>query len=349
MQLNTPSSPHLHGPSTVTGTMLCVVYALLPGAMLYAWLFGWGVIINILLAIATALASEAVMLKLRKRPMAMFLTDGSALVTALLIGIALPPLAPWWIVFVGTAFAIIFGKHIYGGLGFNPFNPAMVGYVMLLISFPREMTTWMPPLSLGENNLSLLQSLSYVFSGSLPAGITLDALSMATPLDTIKTELSLGKTVQEISASPLFGTLGGTDIQWVTLAFLGGGLWLMHKKIISWHAPFAMLGTLALLSLLFFLYDQSAYAPPTFHVFTGAAILAAFFIATDPVSGATTLKGRLIFGAGVGIFTFVIRTWGGYPDAVAFSILLMNMAAPTIDYYTRPVVFGHEREPEDDR
>ena len=347
MHLNTPSSPHLHGPTTVTGTMLCVVYALLPGAMLYAWLFGWGVIINILLAIGTALVCEAVMLKLRQRPLAMFLTDGSALVTALLIGIALPPLAPWWIVFVGTAFAIVFGKHIYGGLGFNPFNPAMVGYVMLLISFPREMTTWAPPLSLSEESLSLLQSFAYVFTGNLPTGVSIDALTMATPLDTIKTELSLGKSVQEISANPIFGTLGGTDIQWVTLAFLGGGLWLIHKKIISWHAPFAMLGALAVLSLLFFLSDQSAFAAPTFHVFSGAAILGAFFIATDPVSGATSNKGRLIFGAGVGIFTFVIRTWGGYPDAVAFSILLMNMAAPTIDHYTRPQVFGHKREPED--
>ncbi len=346
MRLNTPSSPHFHGPATVTGTMMYVVYALLPGVALYAWLFGWGVISNILIAIATAMASEAIMLKLRQRPLGMFLSDGSALVTALLIGVALPPLAPWWLIFVGTAFAIIFGKHIYGGLGFNPFNPAMVGYVMLLISFPREMTTWPAPLSLTEQSLSLLQTFSYVFTGSLPSGITFDALTMATPLDAIKTELGLGKTIKEITANPIFGGLGGTDIQWVVLAFLGGGLWLMHKKVISWHAPFSMLITLAILSLLFFLYDSNTYASPVLHVFTGAAILGAFFIATDPVSGATSLKGRIIFGIGVGVLTFAIRTWGGYPDAIAFSILLMNMAAPTIDYYTRPQVFGHKRDPD---
>jgi len=344
MHLNTPSSPHFHGPTTITGTMLCVIYALLPGAILYAWLFGWGVIINILLAVITALSCEAVMLKLRQRPVAMFLTDGSALVTALLIGIALPPLAPWWLVFVGTAFAIIFGKHIYGGLGYNPFNPAMVGYVLLLISFPREMTTWAAPLSANTGGLSLLESLAYAFGGSLPAGTTVDALTMATPLDTLKTELGLGKSVQEITTNPIFGALGGADGQWISLAFLGGGLWLMYKKIITWHVPVAMLGTLAALSLLFFAYDHDAYASPAFHLFSGAAMLGAFFIATDPVSGATTLKGRLIFGAGVGILAFVIRTWGGYPDAIAFSILLMNMVAPTIDHYTRPRVFGHQRD-----
>ncbi len=347
MHLNTPSSPHFHGPTTITGTMLSVVYALLPAAALYAWLFGWGVIINILLAIVTALACEAIMLKLRQRPVSMFLTDGSALITALLIGIALPPLAPWWLVFVGTAFAIIFGKHIYGGLGYNPFNPAMVGYVLLLVYFPREMTTWAAPLSLSEQNLSLLESLVYVFGGSLPAGASIDALTMATPLDTIKTELGLGKSIQEITANPIFGALGGADGQWISLAFLGGGLWLIYKKIITWHVPVAMLGTLAALSLLFYAYDSDTFASPVFHLFSGAAMLGAFFIATDPVSGATTLKGRLIFGAGVGIFTFVIRTWGGYPDAIAFSILLMNMVAPTIDHYTRPRVFGHKRDADD--
>lgn len=341
MLLNTPSSPHFHGPSTVTTVMLRVVYALIPGMLLYAWLFGWGVIINVLLASVTALATEALMLKLRQRPVKMFLTDGSALVTALLLGLALPPLAPWWLVLIGTAFAIIFAKHIYGGLGFNPFNPAMVGYVMLLISFPLEMTSWPAPLSLGESGLNLSQSLAYVFGGNLPAGIKLDALTMATPLDSLKTNLGLGKTMQEISASPIFGSMAGTGWEWVNIAFLAGGLWLMYKKIISWHVPVAMLGSLAAISLLFYLIDPAAYTSPLFHLFSGGAILGAFFIATDPVSGATTAKGRIWFGIGVGVLTYVIRSWGGYPDAVAFSILLMNMAAPTIDHYTRPRVFGH--------
>jgi len=321
--------------------MLQVAYALIPGMLLYSWLFGWGVIINVLLATVTALATEALMLRLRQRPVKMFLTDGSALVTALLLGLALPPLAPWWLILLGTAFAIIFAKHIYGGLGFNPFNPAMVGYVMLLISFPLEMTSWPAPLSLSEAHLTLSQSLSYVFGGSLPTGIRLDALTMATPLDALRTELGLNKAMAEITASPIFGSMGGTGWEWISIAFLAGGLWLMYKNIISWHVPAAMLGSLALISLVFYFINPATYSSPLFHLFSGGAILGAFFIATDPVSGATTPRGRIYFGIGVGLLTYVIRSWGGYPDAVAFSILLMNMAAPTIDHYTRPQVFGH--------
>ncbi len=341
MLLNTPSSPHFHGPSTVTKVMLKVAYALIPGMLIYSWLFGWGVIINVLLAIVTALATEALMLRLRHRPVKIFLSDGSALVTALLLGLALPPLAPWWLIFLGTAFAIIFAKHIYGGLGFNPFNPAMVGYVMLLISFPLEMTNWPAPLSLSDAHLTLSQSLAYVFGGNLPSGIRLDALTMATPLDTLKTNLGLNQTIQEITASPIFGGIAGTGWQWLSIAFLAGGLWLIHKKIISWHVPAAMLGSLALISLVFYIIDPAAYSSPLFHLFSGGAILGAFFIATDPVSGATTARGRIYFGIGVGLLTYVIRSWGGYPDAIAFAVLLMNMAAPTIDHYTRPPVFGH--------
>lgn len=341
ISFSTPSSPHFHGPTTVSAVMMQVVYALIPAIMVYAYLFGWGVIVNILLATITALGVEALMLKLRGRPLAMFLTDGSALVTALLLAIALPPLAPWWLVVVGTAFALIFAKHLYGGLGFNPFNPAMVGYVMLLISFPREMTTWATPMMLERDSLSLLEAAVFSFSGSLPAGLSIDALTMATPLDTLKTQLGLGETVNEINNRPVFGLFGGTGWEWINLALLAGGGWLIYKKIIGWQVPVAMLGTLFAISALFWLIDSDQYASPVFHLFTGAAILGAFFIATDPVSGATTVKGRLFFGAGVAILTYVIRNWGGYPDAVAFAVLLMNMAAPTIDHYTKPRVFGH--------
>lgn len=341
MMLRTPSSPHFHGPTTVTGVMLRVVYALIPGIIAYFWLFGWGVIINIVLAAVAALLTEAAMLRLRGRPAGMYLSDGSALVTAVLLGLALPPLAPWWVVFIGTAFAIVFAKHLYGGLGFNPFNPAMVGYVMLLISFPREMTAWPAPLSLREVDLGLGQSLAYVFGGNLPVGVTFDALTMATPLDDLKTQLGLDKAMEQITARPIYGMLAGTGWEWINLAFLAGGLWLIRKKIISWHVPVGMLGTLGVVAFLFHIVNPDEYASPLFHLFSGGAILGAFFIATDPVSGATTPKGRLYFGIGVGLLTYIIRNWGGYPDAVAFAVLLMNMGAPTLDYYTRPRVFGH--------
>jgi electron transport complex protein RnfD len=178
---------------------------------------------------------------------------------------------------------------------------------------------------------------------SVTAGVSLDGLTSATVLDTLKTQLKLDQSIDQISASPIFGAMGGAGWQWINLAILGGGLWLIYKNVISWHVPVAMLGSLALMALLFFAVEPTRHASPLFHLFSGGAMLGAFFIATDPVSGATSIKGRLWFGAGVGILTYIIRTWGGYPDAVAFAVLLMNMAAPTIDHYTKPTVFGHRK------
>jgi len=322
--------------------MTQVNLALLPALLAYIWLFGWGVLFNVFIAAATALLSEAIIVRLRGYPVAATLADGSALLTALLLAIALPPLAPWWLIAIGTAFAIIFAKQLYGGLGYNPFNPAMIGYVRLLISFPLEMTSWGAPLGLREHALSFGETAAYVFNGVLPANTALDSLSMATPLDTIKTRLGLEYTVSEIMKSPTYGYIGGRGWEIVNSLILLGGLWLLWRRIITWHVPVAMLGTLFLVSGLFHLVNPEHYAGPLFHLASGAAMLGAFFIATDPVSGATSGGGRLVFGAGVGLLVFIIRAWGGYPDGVAFSVLLMNMAAPTIDYYTRPRVFGHK-------
>ncbi len=339
------SSPYTHGPASVSRTMLRVIYAVLPAAVAATWFFGWGVLINIILATLIALASEAAMLQLRKRPIAPALKDGSATLTAILLGMALPPLAPWWLVLVGVTMAIIFAKHMYGGLGYNPFNPAMVGYVVLLVSFPVEMTQWFAPVALLDSPPGLLASLSYVFSGEFPAAVAgLDSLTMATPLDSLKTDLSLNRTVSEaMAASPVFGILSGKGRDVVNGIILLGGAWMIYKQVIGWQVPLAMLGTLFLIASLFHIINPDIYAGPLFHLFSGGAMLGAFFIATDPVSGATSNRGRLLFGVGVGLFTYIIRTWGGYPDGVAFSVLLMNMAAPTIDYYTRPRVYGEER------
>jgi len=336
------SSPHIHAPSAVNKVMLQVSLALVPALIAYTWLFGWAAVLKIAIAVAVALLSEALILKLRGRPVASTLADGSALVTALLLAIALPPLAPWWLVTVGVAFAIIIGKQLYGGLGYNPFNPAMIGYVVLLISFPLEMTTWLAPGGLREGSLGLGEAMGYVFSGIQP-GAGLDSLTMATPLDTLKTRLGLEHTMSEIMGAPVFGTLGGKGWEIINGMLLLGGVWMVFKRIITWHVPVAMLTSLFLIAGLFHLIHPEHYAGPLFHLFSGGALLGAFFIATDPVSGATSDKGRLWFGAGVGIITYIIRTWGGYPDGVAFSVLLMNMAAPTIDYYTQPRVFGHKR------
>lgn len=319
-----------------------VILALIPGAAACLWLFGWGVLVNLVLATATALGAEALMLYLRRRPMGLFLNDGSAVVTALLLGLALPALAPWWLTVLATAFAIVVAKHLYGGLGYNPFNPAMIGYVVALISFPLPMTLWVTPQAGAE--LTLVQTLAYQFTGALPDGLAIDAFTAATPLDTLKTGLAMSRTLTEIrAATPAFGTFGAHAWEWTGLAFLAGGLWLLHRRVIHWHIPAGMLGGLAVVAALFYVFDSDTYASPVFHLFSGGAMLGAFFIATDPVTASTTHRGRLIYGAGIGALTYVIRTWGGYPDGVAFAVLLMNMAVPAIDHYTQPRVFGEPR------
>ncbi len=342
MDFPTQSSPYLPVDNGVGRLMARVSVALLPGALCLFWFFGWGVVFNLLISTLTALGAEALMLLLRRRPVKASLLDGSALLTGLLLALTLPPLAPWWLPMLGAGFAIVVAKHLYGGLGYNPFNPAMVGFVVLIISFPLQMTLWPPPQGLQHDYaLHFGDTLQLVFGGTLPEGRALDSLTMATPLDNAKTQFGLDYTWSEITATPLFGRFGGYGWEWINLAYLAGGLWLWRKRAIQWQIPTGMLGALFTIALLFFIADSDSFGSPLFHLFSGATMLGAFFIATDPVSAATTPRGRLYYGAGIGVLTYAIRTWGGYPDAIAFSVLLMNMAAPTIDYYTQPRVFGH--------
>jgi electron transport complex protein RnfD len=342
MEFPTQSSPHLPPSNDVSRLMVQVMLALIPGALCLFWFFGWGVLINLAVATATAVAAEAAALKLRGKAVLPVLSDGTAVLTGLLLGLALPPLAPWWIPFIGAAFAIVVAKQLYGGLGYNPFNPAMVGYVVLIISFPLQMTLWPPPRGIDGDMLSLVDTLGLMFAQLPPADATLDAVTMATPLDNYKTQIGQNLTWSEIVSGPLFGRFAGYGWEWANLAFLAGGVWLWQQRAIHWHIPVAMLAGLFVTALLFYIADADSFASPLFHLFSGATMLGAFFIATDPVSAATTPRGRLYYGAGIGVLVYVIRTWGGYPDGVAFAVLLMNMAAPTIDYYTQPRVFGHE-------
>lgn len=339
--MSTP--PYLSASSSVSIIMLKVLLALLPGIAAYVWVFGGGVLITLTLASLTALVSEALMLKLRQRPVLPFLLDGSALVTAWLLALALPPLAPWWLVVVGALFAIVIAKQLYGGLGYNPFNPAMVGYAVLLISFPAIMTQWPAPLELAKAPLGFADQWHYIFDRILPGALNVDAVTSATPLDYLKTQLKLQHGYGEISEAPIFGVLGGKGGEIVLGGYLLGGLYLLQQRIMSWHIPSVFLLTLALLSGVFHLIEPTRYAGPAFHLFTGAAILCAFFIATDPVSGPTTPKGKMLFAAGIGVLTWLIRTYGGYPDGVAFAVLLMNICVPLIDAATQPRVFGHAK------
>lgn len=336
------SSPHVLTPgSSVSTIMLLVLAALLPAIAVYYFFFGPGILINLALASVTALVAEAAMLQLRNYPVKHFLTDGSAILTAWLLALSIPPLAPWWLIVVGTAFAIVVAKHLYGGLGNNLFNPAMVGFAVLMISFPTHMTQWTAPLLLSQHPVGFSEALQYYFSGTLQ-GVKLDAVTMATPLDALKTQLNLQHTVSEVKNMPIFGNFGGKGGEVVAVMYLLGGLFLLQQRIITWHAPVSFLVTLALIAALLNGIDPNRYATPMFHLFTGGAMLGAFFIATDYVTGPTTPLGKLIFGTGVGFLEYVIRVFGGYPDGVAFSILIMNAAVPLIDAYTQPRVFGHD-------
>lgn len=319
--------------------MAWVLAALVPAIVTYVWLFGPGILVTLSLTTVTALAAEAAMLKARGYPVKPFLIDLSAVVTAWLLALSLPSLAPWWLIVTGTLFAIVVAKHLYGGLGQNIFNPAMVGYAVLIVSFPVQMTQWAGPLELTSAPLSVAQSAAVIFGGDLPRA-TLDAVTMATPLDAMRTGLLQQHTVDEIITQPIFGHYGGTGFEWLASAFLLGGLVLWALRIISWHVPLTFLAGVWLTAGFLHFFDAGRFGAPWFHLFAPSVMLGAFFIATDPVSGATTPRGKLIFGLGAGFLTIVIRTWGGYPDGVAFAILLMNLCVPLIDQYTQPLVYG---------
>lgn len=335
------SSPHTHGAPQTGRVMQWVILATLPGLLALTLSFGWGNLINVLWCILVAVGTEALMLRLRHRPVRFYLQDYSAVVTGLLLGLSLPPLLPWWISAVAVMSAIIMAKHLYGGLGYNPFNPAMVGYALVLISFPVAMTThWATPVALLDQPLGLGDTLAQIF-GLSSAAPALDGITMATPLDLYKHEIgaSIATTVTE---HPAFGTFVARGWEWVNLGFLAGGLVLLWKRIITWHIPASMLGALAFMALLFG-SDPDQAVPLSLHLLAGGTMLGAFFIATDPVSAATSNQGKLVYGAGIGVLLYIIRAWGAYPDAVAFAVLLMNFAVPFIDYYTPPRTYGHRK------
>lgn len=352
MAFRIASSPYTHNRRSTGNIMLLVGLAAVPGFAAQWYFFGYGSLIQVLLATLTAWITEAAVLRLRKAPIASNLADNSALLTAILIGISLPPLAPWWLVVVGTVFAIVIAKQLYGGLGQNPFNPAMVGYVVLLISFPVQMTSWMPPDTLQAIKPTLLDSLSMVFTGHTLGGDTMqqlqmgaDGVSQATPLDTFKTGLRAGHSADQLLAQPIYsGMLAGLGWQWINLGYLVGGLFLLWKNAIRWHIPVAMLLSLAFCATLGWIFSPETLISPTLHLFSGATMLGAFFIATDPVTASTTNRGRLIYGALIGLLVWLIRSFGGYPDGVAFAVLLANICVPLIDYYTQPRVYGHHKE-----
>lgn len=325
--------------------MLQVLAALIPAALAHIWYFGPGFLFNLIVAAAVCVGAEALMMHARGRAPEAALSDYTALVTAALLAFALPSLTPWWVTASAAAFAIVVAKHLYGGIGFNVFNPAMVGYVVVLIAFPMEMNLWLAP-RMGDIDylqLSILQTLVYTLTGSLPDAISFDAISRATPLDAMQTGLRDMRTFAEIRTNPLMGDFGGRGWEWIGNFTAIGGFWLLVRKIIRWQIPTGVFAGLLLPAGIMYIVDPGLQPSPGFHLFSGATILCAFFIATDPVSAATSPRGRLIYGFGIGLLIYAIRKWGAYPDGVAFAVLLMNMAVPAIDYVTRPRIVGHHR------
>lgn len=350
MAFRIASSPYTHNQRSTSRIMMLVLLALIPGIVTQWFCFGYGNLIQLLLAVITAYGCEAFIIKLRAQPVIPVLLDHSAVLTAVLLAISIPALAPWWIIVLGSAFCIIIAKHLYGGLGNNPFNPAMVGYVVLLISFPVQMTSWLPPASLQTNPLDFAESVRVILSGHSSTGFTIhqlqqgiDGISQATPLDNFKTGLTSGHSAQQLLSSPIYqGVLAGAGWQWINLAFLAGGIWMLCNGTIRWHIPVSFLLTLSVCSLSGWLLAPQKLVSPMMHLFSGASMLGAFFIATDPISASTTDKGRLIYGALIGLLVWLIRSFGGYPDGVAFAVLLANICVPLIDYYTQPPVYGQK-------
>ncbi len=303
--------------------MKLVLLALLPGLLALFWLYGWGVLINLMLCVGTALIVEVGVARLRQQPLQPTLSDGSAVVSATLLAVALPAYCPWWLTVTAIASGLLFGKHLYGGIGKNPFNPAMLGFALIMVMFPQPLTHW------PAHGLDLLAAVQQVFN---PAQAP-DAWVQATALDSLRINKSL--TMDELFAgNSAFGRFGGRGVEWINLAFLGGGLLLLQRRVIAWHAPVGMLASLFVVSLLCWNGSGSdSHGSPLFHLLSGATMLGAFFIITEPVSGAKSALARLLFGVGVGLLTYLIRTWGGYPDGVAFAVLLMNLCVPALERF----------------
>jgi Na+-translocating ferredoxin:NAD+ oxidoreductase subunit D len=339
--------PYAHGRNSVSRTMGLVMLSLLPATLFSLYQFGWPAIFLFAITLLACVLAEAFSLKLAGKPQRMFLFDGSALLSGWLLAMTLPPWAPWWIGVVGAILAIIVAKQVFGGIGQNLFNPAMVARVALLISFPLEMTLFTHPVPLFSAQApDLLEGLRITFGLS----DTIDAVSSATTLGHLKTELGRGIGLQEAGqqVDPLWqlvtgqtaGSLGETS----ALLLIPGGLFLIYKKVITWHVPAATLGSLALFSGLFHLIDPEHYVGPMTHLFSGGAILCAFYIATDLVTSPVSKSGQLLFGAGCGLLVFAIRTWAGYPEGVAFAVMFMNACTPLIDHYLKPRVYGRDRK-----
>lgn len=330
------SSPHLHEPQNVRRIMLIVILTLLPACATGVFFFGLPALWVLTVSTVSCVGFEALFCRMSGRSCE--IGDLSAVLTGILLGMNLSAATPWWVCVVGALLAMGLGKHIYGGLGYNPFNPALVGRVGLLIAFPGYLTTWVPPDG-GK------------WAAELANGATMDAVTTATPLYAIPTALQTAGG-ESVNLPPLpyldyfLGKMGGCIGETSVLALLLGGLVLIALRFIRWEVPVAFIGTVFAVTGLVHLIAPGAQPPPLFHLLTGGLFLGAFYMATDMVTTPMTRTGTVIFGVGCGLVTAVIRVWGSYPEGVSFSILFMNALTPLIDRYTRRTPFGARKNPQ---
>ncbi len=321
------SSPHIHSGNSVRKIMLSVILSLAPAGAAALCLFGWDAFRLMAVCVLTCISCEAVSRKMMKRDLGV--SDLSAMVTGLLLAYNLPPSLPSWMAAIGSIVAIVIAKQLFGGIGYNVFNPALIGRIFLLIAFPVQMTTWSQ------------------WRIPCPArGV--DAVTTATPLDFVKTTLQMGGTIpfhfdRATAWSFFLGLRNGCIGEVCILALLIGGIYLLWRRSIYWQIPVFYIGTVVVISGILFWADPERNLNPLFHVLSGGLMLGAFFMATDMVTTPVTKQGMILFGIGCGVLTMVIRKWGGYPEGVSFSIVLMNALTPLLNRATKPRAFGHGR------
>ena len=325
--LNVSPSPHTHGKESTQKLMLNVVVALIPTFITSIFYFGIGAVIVTITSVASCLLFEYLIQRfILKKPIS--ITDGSALVTGILLAFNLPSNIPVLTIITGSFIAIAVDKMTFGGLGNNPFNPALVGRVFMLISFPVQMTSWPVPKGLATGYA--------------------DAVTGATPLAIIKEGLKNGESLSSLMdqiptpAQMFLGNIGGSMGEVAAVALLIGFVYLLIRKVITWHIPVSVIGSMAIFTTILWLVNPERNANPMFHILAGGVLLGAIFMATDYVTSPMVPKAMLIYGSGIGLITVIIRVYGAYPEGVSFAILIMNAFVPLMNAYIKPKRFGEE-------
>lgn len=353
--MNFPSIYYMYSTRKI---MFLVIMACIPGILTKYYFFGSGTLIQILFSILISLLLEISILKMRFKKVKENLQDNSSFLTSVLFGVSVPALLPWWIIIFGLFFSIVVTKHLYGGIGQNIFNPAMVGYAVLLISFPIYMNNW------NERDFSLSffddfkKSICIIFSkndtcninsandiDNTNVNIIPDAFTEATPLNNfkIKSHLHSDFLLKENILKNKKITIQNSW-KYINISFFLGGFFLFFKRIICWRIPTSFLTFLTLLSTITYCYSKDLFLSPLVHLFSGGTMICAFFIATDPVTTSCTNTGKILFGIIIAFLVFIIRNYSDYPDAIAFSVLFANMTVPLIDHYTKTSGYGHNNK-----